>query len=148
MSGDAADHKREWRLLHHAIVQVIDSYGRELAKCGRAVCVSSKRNTDCYSQFITLYNMQLLQPEMLAALQTLLADYRDWSIEVQVAAPDGERTWDWRDMIIEISHDRIIDRLQHDLLPDHLRQIRFGTTIDEYYEEMAAKVRRLMRQQV
>lgn len=148
MSGDAADHKREWRLLHRAIVQVIDSYGCELAKCGRAVCVSSKRNTGCYSQFITLYNMQLLQPEMLAALQTLLADYRDWSIEVQVAAPDGERTWDWRDMIIEISHDRIIDRLQHDLLPDHLRQIRFGTTIDEYYEEMAAKVRRLMRQQV
>ncbi|RJF74339.1 hypothetical protein [Rhodopseudomonas palustris] len=148
MSGDAAGHKREWRLLHHGIVQVIDSYGCELAKGGRAVWVSSKRSPGCYSQFVTLYDLRLLQPEMLAALRMLLAKYRDWSIEIQVAAPAGECTWDWRDMIIEISYGRIIDRMRHDLLPDHLRQVRFGTTIDEYNEEMAAKVRRLMRQQV
>ncbi|MGP9811881.1 hypothetical protein ACTZWT_10255 [Rhodopseudomonas sp. NSM] len=134
--------------MHHAIVQVIDSYVCERAKAGRAVWVSSKRSPGCYSQFITLYDIQLLQPEMLAALQTLLAGYRDWSIEIQVAAPDGERTWDWRDMTIDISHDRIIDRLQHDLLPPHLRQVRFGTTIDEYNEELAATVRRLMRKPV
>jgi hypothetical protein len=48
-------------------------------------------------------------------------------------------------MMVEITHDRIIDRLQLDLLPQHLRQVRFEMTIDEYNEEMAAKVRRLMR---
>ncbi|MBI5130391.1 MAG: hypothetical protein HZA66_13190 [Rhodopseudomonas palustris] len=145
MSGDAAGHKREWRLLHHEIVQVVDNYVCKFAEAARAVWISSKRSPDCYSQSIIMYDMQLLRPEMLSALQTLLAEYRDWSIEVQVAAPEGERTWDWRDMMVEISHDRIIDRLQHDLLPQHLRQVRFGTTIDEYNEEMAAKVRRLMR---
>lgn len=145
MDGDAAGHKREWRQLHRAILQVVDSYVCAYAKGARAVWVSSKRSAGCYSQFITVYDMQLLRPDMLAALQALLAEHRDWSIEIQVAAPDGERSWDWRDMMIEISRDRIIDRMQHDLLPEHLRQVLFGTTIDEYNEEMAAKVRRLMR---
>ncbi|WP_022721489.1 hypothetical protein [Rhodopseudomonas sp. B29] len=144
MGGDAAGHKREWRMLHHAVVQVVDCYVCKFAKAARAVWVSSKRSPGCYSQFITLHDMQLLRPEMLSALQTLLAEFKDWSIEIQVAAPNGERTWDWRDMMIEISHDRIIDRMQHDLLPAHLRDVRFGTPVDEYNDEMAAKVRRLM----
>lgn len=76
-------------------------------------------------------------------LQAIMADFPDWSIEVNVLNHEDRTVW--REMMTEITHDRIIDRLRHDLLPQHLRQMRFGTTIDEYNEEMAAKVRRLMR---
>jgi hypothetical protein len=148
MSTDLVRHKREWRLLHKAIIQVINNNVFELALDTPAVWVSSKRSPDCYCQFITLYDLQLLRQEMLVALQALLAEFRDWSIELQVAAPDKAGGWEWSDMVVEISHDRIIDRLQHDLLPEHLRQLRFGTPIAEFRAEIAATVRRLMRKPV
>lgn len=135
--------QREWAELNAAIVRTLEPHGRRGDESGGDYWLIDC-NQGIYEQFIDLRDLELLRPDILISLQAILAEFKDWSIEIQVAAPDGERTWDWRDMIIEISYDRIIDRMRHELLPAHLRDVRFGTPISEYYEEMAAKVRRLM----
>ncbi|KPG00388.1 hypothetical protein IP86_06940 [Rhodopseudomonas sp. AAP120] len=135
------DHQsREWPLLNARIDHELQSYSRR-GENYRLIDFDQ----GIYEQFVELKNFDLLQPDLLMRLQAILADFPDWSIEVNVL--DHEDRTVWREMMVEITHDRIIDRLRHDLLPQHLRQMRFGTTIDDYNEEMAAKVRRLMRKQ-
>lgn len=136
------DHQsREWPLLNARIDRKLGSHGRR----GRDYWLIDF-DQGIYEQFVELKNVDLLRPDLLMRLQAILADFPDWSIEVNVLNHEDRTVW--REMMVEIKHDRIIDRLQHDLLPQHLRQMRFGTTIDEYNEEMVAKVRWLMRKPV
>ncbi|WP_157038854.1 hypothetical protein [Rhodopseudomonas palustris] len=41
-------------------------------------------------------------------------------------------------------HDRIVDRLNHALLPEALRDVRFGITAAELKATITERVRRLM----
>ncbi|MFC0241265.1 hypothetical protein [Rhodopseudomonas telluris] len=138
---DADRQSREWSLLNARIDRELGSYGRR----GKDYWLIDF-DQGVYEQFVELKNWDLLRPDLLMRLQAILTDFPDWSIEVNV--PDCKALPFGAQMMVEITTDRIIDRLQHDLLPQHLQQVRFGTTIAEYNEEIAAKVRRLMRKQV
>jgi hypothetical protein len=96
----------------------------------------SDRNPGVHCQSINFFNVALmLRPEILVALQACLADYPDWSIEILVGGPE---------MRVEISRGRIVDGLRHELLPEALRDVRFGMTVAEVEAELAERVRRLM----
>lgn len=145
-NGNRRAARSEWRVLNDAIRRVLNRYAGGDAVTLGVVWVSETHSPGWYLQAITLRDLSLLRPQLTADLQALLAQHPDWSIELLLAAPDQRS--DWTDMIIEIAHDRIIDRLRHEALPDALRNVRFGITSDELRAVVEQRVRRLMQKRL
>ena len=60
-------------------------------------------------------NLEMLRPNIVAALQCLIKDYPGWQIEVTVALRDHDD--DWPDMGLYIRPNEIIDALQRRYFP-------------------------------
>ena len=73
-------------------------------------------------QQLEVKNLSLLRPEIIKALQGLLAPYPDWSITVSVVVPESG----WPGMGIVIYPDEIFDELQRDYLPEEFRNLSFS----------------------
>jgi hypothetical protein len=143
MSNESLRPETEWRALRDLIARTLDLNCVYDARQRNAYWLSDEHDPGWYIQFVTFRDLRLLRPETLTALQSLLADYDDWVIEVRVSCPDERE--DWPEMVVEIDRDRIVDRLRHDLLPEHIRELRFGTPVDEVDAEVAERVKLLMK---
>ena len=114
----ASDHDavqdREWQVLHDRITQMLDRYGKKDAVRNGDYWLLDE-NWGWERQQLEFQNLNLLQPNIIKALQALLVDYPTWDLTVRVDVPGTEETWP--SMGLVISRDEIIDDLQREYLP-------------------------------
>lgn len=123
MSGSNDPHTSQaWRALYEAISILLSRFGR-LYDNGKGDYWIVDDDWGWYVQKVELQNLDLLRPDVIKALQALLADYPDWLITVQVDVPD--KTGIWPRMGLLVYPDKITDDLQREYLPVEFRDMRF-----------------------
>ena len=141
-SAEEAKQERDWQTLHDAITATLDRFGRK-DDCGRGDYWLVDDNWGRRSHQIEFQNLEMFKPHIIKALQDLLAPYPDWYIEIGVAVPEKYGIWPGMGLIIY--SDEIVDQLQRDFLPAEFRDVIFGTIRNDNPEEVAERVRKLMK---
>ena len=141
-SAEEAKQERDWQTLHDAITATLDRFGRK-DDCGRGDYWLVDDNWGRWSHQLEFQNLAMFKPHIIKALQDLLAPYPDWYIEIGVAVPGKEDVWPG--MGLMVYSDEILDELQRDFLLAEFRDVIFGTIRNDNAEEVAERVRKLMK---
>jgi hypothetical protein len=112
----------EWQELHDRVTAVLDQYGRK-DPFGDGDYWLVDENWGWRDLQLGFQNLALLQPHVITSLQALLAGHPDWQITIEVDAPDGEASVP--PMGLVVFHDKIVDELQRDHLPEPYRSLRY-----------------------
>jgi hypothetical protein len=141
-TADEMAQERDWQTLHDAITATLDRFGRKDA-FGRGDYWLVDDDWGRRSQQLEFQNLELFKPQIVKALQDLLAPYPDWYITIAVAVPGKEEIWPGMGLIIY--PDEVVDELRRDFLPAEFRDVFFGTVAKETAATLAERVRKLMR---
>jgi hypothetical protein len=141
-TAEEAAQQRDWQVLHDAITATLDRFGRKDA-FGEGDYWLLDDNWGRLSQQLEFQNLKLFKPQIVRALQDLLAGYPDWVITVRVAVPGKEKIWPGMGLIIY--SDEVIDELRRDFLPAEFRDVFFGAVSKETAAALAERVRKLMK---
>jgi hypothetical protein len=117
-------HGRVWRHLHDKASEVLDGFGKK--DCfGRADywIVDDDWGFDFIR--VEVQNLQLMRPAVIGRLQQLLADFPEWQIAVRVDVPGKEESWPLMGLLVR--HDRVIDHLKRDVLPEEYRSLSYDS---------------------
>lgn len=133
--------QREWQLLHDAIIGVVDQYGvKDPFRKGDYWLLDENWGLSC--QQLEFQNLDLFQPVVLDALQSLLHRLPDWYITIRVDVVGKEDEWPGMGLIIH--RDRIVDELRREFLPLRFRDGLFGEAPAAEPDRIAERVKRLM----
>lgn len=137
-----AEQARDWQVLHDAITATLDRHGKKDAfRDGDYWLLDD--NWSWYVHQLEFQNLKLLQPRVIRALQTLLADFPEWYVTVRIDIPGKEDSWPGMGLIIY--PDEVVDELRRDFLPEEFRNVIFGTISRETSESLTERVNRLMK---
>lgn len=119
---DWAAQEAEWERLHDQIIATLEPFGEIDPFLGGDYWL-----VDDYwgpkVQRLEFKTLQMLRPEIIELLQSLLVPYPDWYITVRVFIPDKK---DWPGMGLFVYSDEVVDELQRDYLPPEFREMTFG----------------------
>ena len=122
-SDDDLVQNGDWQALHDQITELLDKYGRK-DPVGEGDYWLLDENWGWERQQLEFQNLTLLQPHIIKALQSLLANFSNWDITVRIAVRGKEN--EWPGMGLLISHNEIIDDLQRDFLPEPIRSFIYA----------------------
>jgi hypothetical protein len=114
--------EKEWSLLYDRITETLDRFGQKNA-FGKGDYWLVDDNWGWHRHQIEVQNLNLLKPYVIKSLRALLAEYPNWDITVRVGVPGKENSWPGMGVIIY--HDKIIDELQREFLPEEFRNISY-----------------------
>lgn len=119
---DNSAHERIWQSLHDKATEALDAFGKK--DCfGKADywIVDDDWGLDFIR--VEVQNLQLMRPVVIDRLKQILADFPGWHIAVRVDVPGKEKSWPL--MGVLVLHDRVIDRLKREYLPEEFRSLRY-----------------------
>jgi hypothetical protein len=111
-----------WDLLYGRVRTELLRFGSEDYQAA-ADCWVDDDNIGTRQQKVYVRNLNLLRPEVVAALQRLLSGFPGWEIMMAVSA--GVRGKDWPAMGLTIRAHEIIDGLRRSYFPPELQQVRY-----------------------
>ncbi len=122
MGSEGATQETEWSCLYDLIMETLDRYGRK-DPFGKGDYWLLDENWSWHCHQLEFQNLNLFRPEIVKALQGLLADFPDWEIAIRVDVPamDGK----WPGMGLIISTDKIVDELQRRYLPEEFHNYTY-----------------------
>jgi len=109
---------REWEELYARMKLVLQKYGENHIDAGDYYLVDE--NFDHYMHQVEFHKLHMLRPEIIMALQSLLADYPDWEIAISLRIPERGIVID-PDEGLTLCDDGIIDALDRELVPQEYR---------------------------
>jgi hypothetical protein len=105
---------REWAVLHERITEVLELHRREHG-AGENDYYLDNDNVGHYRRRIETERPELVMPDVVKSLQTLLTQYPSWEIVIAFGASGG----------VVIRDDEIIDGLERQHLPKELQAIEY-----------------------
>ncbi|OYX79943.1 MAG: hypothetical protein B7Y77_01215, partial [Bradyrhizobium sp. 35-63-5] len=112
-----------WNRLFDGVSAVLAEYGAEYFKKSGDFLL----NEDNYGWpriMVSVQNLKMLAPDIIARLRDLLVDLPGWEIAVAVDLPGKERIWPI--MGLTIRKDEIIDGLQRQYFPPEFQGLRYA----------------------
>jgi len=109
---------REWEELYGRMKLVLQKYGEDHIDGGDYYLVDE--NFDRYMHQVEFHKLHMLRPEIVMALQSLLADYPDWEIAISLRIPERGILIDPHEGLT-LCDDEIIDALDRTSLPEEYR---------------------------
>lgn len=109
---------REWKELYDSSKSLLLQYGENDIDGSDYYLVDE--NFDRYTHQVEFHKLHMLRPEVILALQSLLAGYPDWEIEISVRVPEQNIHID-PGRGLTLHDDEIIDALDRELLPQEYR---------------------------
>jgi hypothetical protein len=109
---------REWEELYGRMKLVLQKYGEDHIDGGDYYLVDE--NFDRYMHQVEFHKLHMLRPEIVMALQSLLADYPDWEIAISLRIPERGIVIDPHEGLT-LCDDEIIDALDRTSLPEEYR---------------------------
>ena len=109
---------REWEELYGRMKLVLQKYGEDHIDGGDYYLVDE--NFDRYMHQVEFHKLHMLRPEIVMALQSLLADYPDWEIAISLRIPERGIVIDPGNAL-NLYDDEIIDALDRASLPEEYR---------------------------
>jgi hypothetical protein len=124
MTEDIRDRRdREWEVLFVKIQEALSPFGEvwdfDLEKGGYWLVDDNWGN---FKHSLGLYDLALLEPVVIAALQKILDGYPDWEILVNLVPPTEDQ---WPEMGLIIRGDQIIDELERNYLPKEYQNLKY-----------------------
>lgn len=108
----------EWKELYDRLKLTLHKYGEDDIDGGDYYLIDE--NFDRYTHQVEFHKLHMLQPEIISALQSLLAGYSDWEIEISVRVPEQNIHIN-PGRGLTLHDDEIIDALDRELLPQEYR---------------------------
>ena len=115
--------QREWPLLHDLVDATMQRFGEKNAFRKGDYWLLDE-NWGWWQQQLEVQNLNLLAPNVIAALQGVLVAYPDWQITIRVDVPGKEDVWPGMGLVIE--QDGIVDDLQRQYLPADIQRFRYA----------------------
>ncbi len=109
---------RIWGELYRAVVDVLGQYGKE-EPTGDGDFWVVDDNYGWRLQIVNIFDLKMLDPEIVAKLRALLDKLPEWSIVLVLDVPGTEGKWPPMGVIIR--RHEIIDGLQREYLPESFR---------------------------
>ena len=107
-----------WTDLYKRVVAVLQQYGKE-EPTGDGDFWVVDDNYGWRRQIVNIFDLKMLNPEIVANLRILLNDLPDWAIVLALDVPGTEGKWP--PMGVTIRKHEIIDGLQREHLPPSFR---------------------------
>ncbi len=104
-----------WDALYRAVVDVLRQYGKE-EPTGDGDFWVVDDNYGWRRQIVNIFNLKMLDPEIIFKLRALLDKLPEWSIVLALDVPGTEGKWPPMGVIIR--RHEIIDGLQREYLPE------------------------------
>lgn len=120
---DEAQQEQDWAELYKRIVTVLERFGVENA-FGQGDYWVLDDNWGPPQQKVCIFNLKMLEPEIVYAMQRLLPEFPGWSIVVAVDVPGTEKKWPAMGLIVR--PDEIIDGLQRRYFPLGFQSLRYA----------------------
>lgn len=120
---DAEDERQSlaWEALYVRLVEVLGRYGVDNG-FGAGDYFVVDDNYGWFRHHVEVQNLDMLRPDIVAAVRGLLDELPDWQIVMQI---DGTGKEHWPRMGLTIRRHEIIEVLQRDLLPPDFRQWKY-----------------------
>jgi hypothetical protein len=109
---------REWKELYERLKLALREYGEDDIDGGDYYLVDE--NFDGYTHQVEFHKLHMLRPEIVSALQAVLAGYPDWEIDISLRVSDQDIVVDPGE-VLTLHDDEIIDALDRELLPQEHR---------------------------
>ena len=112
--------EKEWNELYQRLKGILQPHGEDVMDGGDYFLVDE--NFGRYTHQVEMHKLHMLRPEIIKALQGVLAGHPDWEIEISVSIPE-------EDIIIDpgegltLHDDEIIDALDRALLPEEYQDL-------------------------
>ncbi len=119
---DDEEQSRSWQSLYEKVSALLPDYGTESA-IGEGDYWVLDENWGPRQQKVCVFNLIILKPKVIRALQGLLKDYPGWGIMLAVDVPGKEDAWPPMGLIIR-EHE-IIDGLQRQYFPPEYQSIQY-----------------------
>jgi hypothetical protein len=117
----------EWLRLYRRIKTVLKRHGREDHWNDEGFHVADylivDDNWGNLSHKVEIHNLQMLQPTVVKSLQSVLRDYPEWDIIVEVDVPGTEESWPPMGLIVR--DDKIYDALEREHLPKEFQSLAY-----------------------
>lgn len=122
MADYTSRQETEWRLLHDRITATLNRFGRKDAfRNGDYWLVDDNWGWERHQ--VEIQNLDLLVPDVVKSLQSLLSDFPDWDVSVRVDVPGEGDSWPGMGLIIY--RDEILDELRREFLPEKFRDLAY-----------------------
>ena len=114
----------EWLKLYRRMRKVLRPLGRDDAfGRGDYWVLDENWGPGCLQQKMLIFNLEMIRPEIVAALRRQLDSYPHWEVVLAIhAAPEGEA---WPSMGLYVRHHEIIDGLEREYFPPDYRGIQY-----------------------
>ncbi len=125
MSEESSEEvSRDWAVLYDRIRAELGRFGK-IDAFGKADYWVVDDDWGWFVHQVELNDLKkMLRPEVLHALQDVLADYHDWLIAVRIDVPDKRDIWPGMGLFVR--SDEIIDELRRDVLPPEFSEMTFA----------------------
>jgi hypothetical protein len=110
-----------WKRLLLSVRQLLAKFGKENA-LGDADFLLVEDNYGTLRVTVSLQNLKMLEPKIVASLRSLLADLPDWEIVMLIDVPEKK----WPPMGVTIRKHIVIDGLRREILPAHFQSIQYA----------------------
>ena len=115
-----------WSILYDRITKLLQQFGTE-NPFGEGDYWVLDDNWGPLQHKICVFNLKMLKPNIVYALQSLLSDFPDWGIVIAVDIPGKEKRWP--PMGLTLGAHEIIDELQRQYFPNEFQNIEYeGST--------------------
>lgn len=120
MTTEDETRDKNWDGLYRSIVGLLRQYGKEDA-IGEGDFWVVDDNYGWRRHTVNIFNLEMLNPNIVVALRKLLDDLSDWEIVLALDVPGKEKTWPH--MGLTIRKHEIIDGLRREFLPEPCRSM-------------------------
>jgi hypothetical protein len=112
--------EKEWSELYERLTDILQPYGEDAMDGGDYFLVDE--NFGRYVHQVEMHKLHMLRPEIIKALQGVLAGHPDWEIEISVSIPEEDIVIDPGEGLT-LHDDGIIDALDRALLPKEYQDL-------------------------
>jgi hypothetical protein len=120
--GEDVQQNKNWSLIYDELVPLMARFGVDDA-FGEGDYWILDDNWGPKQHKICVFNLDILRPEVVYALQNIIRNFSDWSVVVAVDVPGKEEVWPPMGLIIR-EHE-IIDGLQRQYFPPEYQSIQY-----------------------
>lgn len=122
IDGDDELQSKNWSRIYSALVPLMKTFGVEDA-FGEGDYWILDDNWGPKQHKICVFNLDILRPEVIYAIQNLIKEFPDWSVVVAVDVPGKEDAWPSMGLIVR-GHE-IVDGLQRQYFPTEYQSLQY-----------------------
>lgn len=112
-----------WEEMYDRVSSVLRRFGKE-SPVGEGDYWVLDENWGPRQQKVCVFDLKILQPEVVYALQRSLVNHPDWGIVMAVDVPDKEGVWPPMGLIVR-AHE-IVDGLQRQFFPPEYQGLQYA----------------------